>query len=155
MLQLDEEPLTGPGGCWGRGCGASGGRGTIPGHGGCRATLLGRALCSPVGSAGWLACPLLAGTQCRRGQGIPRAQPPWASICVSGAFGRSGAIPHRPSRDGDISATAELPQWQDVPFAAGREEAAAASLLSLCQCCALIQPDVSARRGIPECAQTW
>lgn len=29
------------------------------------------------------------------------------------------------------------------------------TLLSPCHCCALIQPDVSAHRGIPECAQTW
>lgn len=152
MLQLDAEPITGPGGCRGWGCGASRGQGTVPGHGGCGAGLLRWALCSPVASAGWLAGwhPVLGG------QGIPWAQLPWASVCISGAFRRSGAIPHCPLRDNDISATAELPQLQDVPFAAGREEAAtAAPLPSPCQRCALIQPDVSARRGIPECAQTW
>lgn len=54
----------------------------------------------------------------------PTGSAPWALVCISGAFGSSAAVPRCPWRDNDTSATAELPQQQDVPLATGREVAA-------------------------------
>lgn len=41
-------------------------------------------------------------------------------------LGRSRAVWCCPSGDSDTSATAEMPEWRDVPFTVGREAAVAA-----------------------------
>lgn len=47
-------------------------------------------------------------------------------VSVLGTVGRSRAGCCCPSGDSDTSAAAELAEWQDVPFTAGREVAVAA-----------------------------